>query len=242
MEVRDGFITDIFNYCDQWCRTCAFTSRCQLFADIAEAEGALDPAFKAVIEAPPLPRDVPPPPPAWMQEILEEMNDASTSMSDEEFERVRPKVAPEHESIRARAQAYFDQVQKWLPDRDLPFADDPRDPCAVVAWFHTLILAKIFRALTGLASDIPEERSWPADHDGSAKVALLGIERSHVAWLQLVERGLVSREDAEPFVAALVWLGEQLERVFPNARAFVRPAFDEPDEVARIQTAKEGGR
>ena len=49
-------------------------------------------------------------------------------------------------------------------------------------------------------------------------MALLGIERSHVAWLHLVERGLVSRAEVEPFLADLVWLGESLERVFPNAR------------------------
>jgi hypothetical protein len=29
-------------------------------------------------------------------------------------------------------------------------------------------------------------------------------------------------------------LGEALEQAFPNARAFVRPAFDEPDAVAML--------
>lgn len=241
MEVQHGFITGIFNYCDQWCETCAFTSRCRLFADVAEAEGALDPSFKAVVDAPPLPRDVPPPPPTWMQELLEEMNEAaSESMSAEELERARPTLAPEHESIRARAQAYGEQVYLWLRARGFSFIHDPGDPRAVIGWFHTLIPAKIVRALTGLERDIPEQRDWPADHDGSAKVALLGIERSHLAWLQLVDRGLASSAEVEQCVADLVWLGEQIERVFPDARAFVRPAFDEPDEVARMSTGEDG--
>jgi hypothetical protein len=37
-----------------------------------------------------------------------------------------------------------------------------------------------------------------------------------------------------------VWLGESLERIFPKARAFVRPGLDEPDEVSLL-LAKEGG-
>jgi hypothetical protein len=39
----------------------------------------------------------------------------------------------------------------------------------------------------------------------------------------------------------LVWLGEALERACPNARGFIRPAFDEPDAVARFLAGKEGG-
>lgn len=32
MDVRDGFILGIYNYCDRWCESCAFTSRCGAFA------------------------------------------------------------------------------------------------------------------------------------------------------------------------------------------------------------------
>ena len=70
--------------------------------------------------------------------------------------------------------------------------------------------------------------------DGSAKVALLGIERSHEAWLALVEQGAISPSEADPFIADLVWLGEVLERISARAHAFVRPAFDEPEAVARL--------
>jgi hypothetical protein len=90
------------------------------------------------------------------------------------------------------------------------------------------------RALHGLADDEPADRDWPADHDGSAKVALIGIDRSHTAWLDLVEVGLASPADAASFIDDLIWLRAALERTFPNARAFVRPGFDEPDEVARL--------
>ncbi len=38
MEVREGFIVGIFNYCDRWCERCPLTSRCRVFADMAELE------------------------------------------------------------------------------------------------------------------------------------------------------------------------------------------------------------
>lgn len=242
MDVRDGFILGIYNYCDRWCETCAFTSRCGAFADHAEMEAERDPNLKPIADAPPLPQDIPPPPPKWMQELIEEMNKiASEPMSDDEYAKLRPRIAPEHESIETRAHAYADSVRTWLEARDCGSRYQPTDPRAVIGWFQYSIPAKIHRALHGLAADDPAERDWPADHDGSAKVALLGIERSHAAWLELVHRGLASPSDVEPFITDLIWLSDELERVFPQARAFVRAGFDEPDELAKLP-ALEGGR
>ncbi len=235
MEIRDGFIESIFNYCDRWCETCAFTSRCRLFADMARVDAALDPMFQDIIAAPPLPRDIPPPPPQWLEALIEEANKAGEEpLTDEELAKYAPKVLPEHQSIHARAFAYCLYVHQWLEDRDSQTRDDPKDPIAVIAWFASLNSSKIFRALTGLAQD-DGARDYPPDHEGSAKVAMLGIERSHAAWLQLVSDGRVPASAAEAPIAELVWLGEQLERVFPKARSFVRPGFDEPEEVARLQ-------
>lgn len=242
MEVQGGFIVGVDNYCDRWCETCAFTSRCRAFADLAEMEAELDPHLKAVAEAPPLPQDIPPPPPRWMQELIDEMNKiASEPPSNEEYRKLRPEIPPEHQVIETRAHVYADRVHAWLESHDAVSRFDPGDPRAVISWFQYSIAAKTHRALRGMADDHPDERDWPADHDGSAKVALLGIERSHAAWLELAHCGLASPSEIEPVIADLIWLCDELERVFPRARAFVRPGFDEPDEVARLR-AEEGGR
>jgi hypothetical protein len=42
-----------------------------------------------------------------------------------------------------------------------------------------MIPAKVHRAIGSLAERRPEERDWPCDHDGSAKVARLGIDVAH---------------------------------------------------------------
>ena len=89
MDVQDGFILGIYNYCDSWCETCAFTSRCRLFADRAELESRHDPVLKAVAEAPLLPQDLPPPPPPWMEELIDPMNKrAAEPISKEELNTI----------------------------------------------------------------------------------------------------------------------------------------------------------
>ncbi len=235
MDVRDGFIVGIFNYCDRWCEACAFTSRCRLFADVAETEAALDPHLKAVVDAPVLPQEAPPPPAPWMEEMIREMNETATTVAVGEHDEPSRRASPpqEHLAIEARAKDYCFRAHRWLRTRAYA-ALDPGDPCAVIGWFETMIPAKVHRAIRGLAEARPEELDWPVDHDGSAKVALLGIERSHAAWLELVERGMARQSEIAPFIADLLWLSDALERVFPKARAFVRPAFDEPDAIAML--------
>jgi hypothetical protein len=234
MDVRGGFIVGIFNYCDRWCEACAFTSRCRLFADVAETEASLDPNLKAIVQAPVLPHEAPPPPPPWMEEMIRDLNEAATKVAVGEDDE-RPRRAPPEEqlAIEARARDYCVRVHRWLRARSYT-ALDPGDPFAVIGWFETMIPAKVHRAIQGLAEDWPEERDWPPDHDGSAKVALIGIERSHAAWLELVELGRAVHSEVAPFIADLLWLTDALERLFPKARAFVRPGFDEPDEVAML--------
>ena len=237
MDIQDGFIVSIFNYCDSWCAACAFTSRCRLFADSAEFAAGLDPTLKPVVDAPPLPQDAPPEPPAWMQELLEGAEQAVREANAGEPQPLPPRrrILREHEALCEHAIAYVDWVFAWRRTHEaFATAADPADPRAVVSWFHSLIYVKIRRALRGLAEDDPAERDWPADHDGSAKVALLGVERSQEAWLQIVERRHATWNEAEPFIRQLLWIRDEIERIFPNARAFVRPGFDEPTEVANL--------
>ena len=197
MDIHDGFIVSIFNYCDSWCAACPFTSRCRLFADGAEFEAALDPSLQSVV--------------------------------------AQRTIPPGHAPLCEHASAYVDSVFAWLRSHEgFAKASDPEDPRAVVTWFYSLIYVKIRRAVRGLAGADAGGRDWPADHDGSAKVALLGVERSQDAWLQIIERGHATWSDAEPFIRQLLWMRDEIERIFPNARAFVRPGFDEPGEVAKL--------
>src|SRR5262249_17299041 len=196
-------------------------------------EARLDALHAPIVNAPPLPQEAEPEPPAWMRELIEEMNEACRQpIAPEEWERIRPRVPPQHAPVNARAKQYGFAANRWLSAHQPTPEEGPDDPREVIAWFHFLIGAKVNRALTVWPDD--DDQCAESDADGSAKVALVGIERSHGAWLALVERGAIPASEADPFIADLVWLGEALERIRPRARAFVRPAFDEPDAVARL--------
>jgi hypothetical protein len=195
-------------------------------------EARLDPQLAPIVDAPPLAQDVEPTP-LWMQELIEDMNEASkTPLPNEEWERLRPRVPAERAEVAERAQAYGCRSARFLAA--LPMATTRTDTdWQTISWFQFLIESKVRRALTVWPGDDDEDFA-ESDADGSAKVALIAIERSHAAWLALVERGLVPASEANPFLADLVWLGGGLEELRPRARAFVRPGFDEPEAVARL--------
>jgi hypothetical protein len=229
MEVQDGFILGVYNYCDRWCEACPFTSRCRVFADGAEHEAERDPNFNAVTTAPPHPSDIRETP-AWLAEAIEEMNVLSMSALSLPEERPLPEY---HAAIVERARGYGVRVHH-LDELKTHDTMEPTHPLSVISWFSTLISAKVFRALTGLLDD-DGDREFPPDHEGSAKVALIGIDRSISSWEELVAAGRVSEQRASSFVADLGWLRQALETLLPNARVFVRPGFDEPCEVTRLE-------
>ena len=231
MEIRDGFIVGIYNYCDAWCDRCPFTSRCHVFADQCRMEASFDPNLRAVLTAPAEPSNGPPLPP-WLQELLDEIEEeARTPVGKDTYLRRDVRVVPESDAIDSRAEDYSRRARSWLAGQEFDSSSDPR---AVIAWFHMMIHVKAMRALRGLAEADASDRDWPPDHDGSAKVALIGIDRSHTAWRDLVSVGFASESAVSPFLEDLVWLRAALERTFPGARSFVRTAFDEPEEVARL--------
>lgn len=233
MEVRDGFIVGIFNYCDRWCERCGFTSHCRLFADSAKSDAHDDPHMAAVLHAPPRPEDVPPPPPGWLQALIDKATAAVEKMTDKELEALHePEMPPEHAVTCERAFDYCRKVYDWR-EKNPASKTDVSDPFGVVMWFSSMIMTKTRRALTGLA-EFDGDREFPPDHEGSAKVALLGIDESIAAWHALVDAGRVETPTARDLVSELETLKRDLELAIPGARAFVRPGIDEPGAVAAM--------
>ena len=239
MQLQDGFIVGIHNYCDRWCEACAFTSYCRVFAMSAHVDALLDPHLRAVAEAPPLPEETASTLPRGMPDLADALEEAASLAADHPDEGRRARAMPAaHDDLRARAEAYRAHVSRWL-DRccDVP-GTRPDDPLAVIAWFHTLIPAKVEGALASLESAREWEEPTSPDADGCAKVVLLGISRSQWAWLALVQACVLSMAEAVRMVTELVRLAERVERLFPRAWAFTRPAFDEPAAVAALRAAE----
>ena len=122
------------------------------------------------------------------------------------------------------------------------------DAVEVIRWYQFFIAAKTYRALMGLEDigdeevseieidpfsddDIEDEdvllRAAGHDSDGSAKIALIAIDRSLSAW-RLMQNALPEKtESTVPMLIELEKLRRGIEQIFPRARDFVRPGFDE---------------
>ena len=124
----------------------------------------------------------------------------------------------------------------------------------VLRWYQFFVAAKVIRALMGRtrsdrtlvetnAGDDPfagaveeDEDDFDAagdyvqeDGNGSAKIALIAIDRSMAAW-HAMEMCLPGKSDSiAPIVAELERMRWLLEEEFPDARGFIRPGFDEAD-------------
>jgi hypothetical protein len=76
--------------------------------------------------------------------------------------------------------------------------------------------------LVTLAAEDPVQNDW----NGSAKVALISIDRSETAWRVIA--GAMGDRSADVLAGALGHLGQVVRQEFPRAMDFRRPGFDEP--------------
>jgi hypothetical protein len=224
-------IPGIYNYCSGRCPRCAFTERCLTFLDNRELESAAEPSTIAEMVTTSLRRTL---------EILTEVarregidledittaEDANAIEDDGERHRL--------DSLAACARQYGELA--WRIAQALGPVVAQRGDAAVIEavdtieWFSTLISAKIRRAISGQSEESNERDDVQTDHNGSAKVALLGIAESRAAWGVLME---VGRATADGVPAQAVKMLDALERDlrarFPRATEFVRPGFDETE-------------
>ena len=100
----------------------------------------------------------------------------------------------------------------------------------IASWDCHLIGGKLHRALSGHdeadGGDSIETDPIQNDWNGSAKVALLSMDRSIAAWTTIAIAP--ADPDATAIAHRLQALLVDVERTFPHARKFVRPGFDEP--------------
>ena len=121
--------------------------------------------------------------------------------------------------------------------RPLDEAEEIRELLDVIEWYHLFIHVKLQRAIGSRAEEEmvsdPELKSLMRDGDGSAKIALIGIDRSLAAWSGLRSHFPEQEDAILDFQVQLARIRQEAEKLFPNARAFVRPGFDE--EVGKLE-------
>lgn len=109
--------------------------------------------------------------------------------------------------------------------------DDEDEFVAVIRWYQFFIAAKLIRALmSSMDEDDYSDGECARDSDGSAKTALIGIDRSISAWrLMYDSRGEQAAQSdmIKKLLLDLEKLRLGAEKEFPGAPDFIRPGFDE---------------
>lgn len=243
------FIPGIYNYCDRWCERCSFTDRCLNYARAEEEEAGEELDTEAFWQK--LQETF-----HKTEEMIETMarergidlNELEPTTEDLEQQRQERDTVENHALARA-SRDYMLQVQEWFKGAtsaleqleqqlnqntqlgieesgtEATFAT-VSDALEVIRWYQTLISAKVMRALSGRLFDEDEEDDFPSDADGSAKVALLGMDRSIGAWGTLYQHMPGQSDTILDLLTQLERLRRQTEQIFPKARAFQRPGFD----------------
>lgn len=246
------YIPGIYNYCDRWCERCDFTERCLNYASLSEDDDSTgaDQEINSVefwnkissnlALAADLVKDT-----AREHGIDLDAIDATDIAKEEE---VRHSKAESHE-LAVTSMEYARSTGLWFKANEQLFAQkrkellrtaalnlpgaqpqkqaaDLKECIEVVRWYQFQIHVKLVRAL--MADDFDTGDDGPSDADGSAKVALIGVDRSLEAWATLLAHFPEARDDILDFPAMLERIRRITEDTFPGARSFVRPGFDAP--------------
>ncbi len=255
-EIFDGkysegdYYPGIYNYCDRWCERCAFNSRCLNYSIEMEMEERhpgkeIEDSIKRVkiiFEE--------------ISNLLERfMEKEGISIDDlpdvdEDAEREVEKKIERH-PLCILADKYHNLVNDWFATNnsvieqfvvelrkkvELGLAKgDPvddilslHDVIDIIIYYYTFIYIKIRRAVRDIYDKLFDPEFKKLDKNLSAKLALIGIDRSIGAWQILGE--IVEKETGlivDDFVEMLIKLRDDVEEEFPDAREFVRPYFDE---------------
>jgi hypothetical protein len=128
-------------------------------------------------------------------------------------------------------------VNEWFavadefPETDESLLTNPpaflEEPIQVIRHYQYFIYPKIVRAVEGrLSAKAATESELESDACGTAKVALIAIDRSLAAWSLLYGEYQSEEDSTLSILVHLDRLRRSIEVVFPAARSFIRPGLD----------------
>lgn len=262
---QENFIPSIYSYCDRRCDKCPFTSRCAGFANdhgIHSAaspetpefwdalrqnfQDALDQLNDLLQRMGAVEDDLDLPDAEAQTESSYPLPEASDEKDDleKEAEELSQKYRDDVNDFFKNNEAYFESQGQETEDRlemglpiDLESLGFVREAVDTIRWYQNFIGVKIARALSGreemLSNDV--ENPQQSDANGSAKIAMISLQRSVDAWKQLSRFFPEKRLEITRVSITLEALRSMILRCFPDWNAFHRPGFDdEPGTVLRL--------
>ena len=251
-RVKDKkYISGIYNYCDRWCERCQFTSRClnctlveEQFGDLQEKDELNEVFWQRFSETL---QDT-------LTMVKEMAKERGIDIDSIDFEKDydnedRIKENPLADLISHTSENYTKKVNDWfnsnkyillekaeeinrihlIPSKNNPVkeAANINDAIDIIRWYQYQIHVKLKRASKSASDESIDSGDYPKDSDGSAKVALIGIDRSISAWNILLPCFSDQERQIMGLIALLENIKTRVEVQFPCARDFIRPGFDE---------------
>lgn len=249
---EDNFIPEIFNYCDRWCERCTFTSRCRSYESTSKLlpeqldmnnkafwENIADNFAKAFV---------------LLEKAAEKFGIEISPLTEKEEAAYRKQEEDINAVIKKHAlvklcRKYETLMIPFINDAD-PHVNKTRELVShlhfgitneenvvhtvanigdcydILNWYLFLIEAKLRRALHGLLEN-EEDDGYSKDSDGSAKIALISIEKSMAALSRLYEILPETEDNVLMALSVLQQLQVKAKKTFPVAEKFKRPGFDD---------------
>lgn len=251
-----NLISGIYNYCDRWCERCPQTRHCLNFkmqqaretrrgrpipADTANAEfwDELGKSFALALyvlrqEAQKHGVDLDSPEVMSTAATEERAKLRQAAREGSALRRAASNYRKTGQALLERLPAELDALEKAL-NREVQLgvgaprkvAAEVRDAMEVVSWYLYFIEVKLVRAVASRVDEQTEQQtSFARDSDGSAKVALIAIDRSMAAWAVLREYFETEQDGILGLLVQLERLRERAEYEFPRARKFHRAGLD----------------
>jgi len=243
----NDFIESIFNYCDRWCERCALTSRCSSYAiekrleNIEKSGGTINrDTFWEIFDS-------------LFEGALKKLTDFNsnehfetdtfeemeTGLSDIEIFEDEPWKKIEENELVENARFYAMEISQWMKNYENDIVssinhtnellqqnkDMVLNSIEVIMWYSFFIAAKLHRALRH-ESDGYLELPVDSDENGSAKIALIAINRSISAWSIVRSAYKTDQNTTAGFMGRLIAIRRVADQAFPRAQEFVRPGFD----------------
>lgn len=237
------FIPGIYNYCDRWCERCLLSHKCLTYAHEQEIwNECKNPASNALNNEK-----------FWEQislsfEVALDMITEDAKRFGIEMEGLPEDPIPNETSnpVGELALSYGTAMGKWLEVNNIILEDkgeqllniynrkEPAlkfaDAVEVLKWYCFYIEAKVCRSFYELNERLQEEDDEfdvIADNLGSAKVAIIAIDRSIEALTVLYPELNAQEDDILKFLSKLSELKSKMLKAFPTAMEFKRPGFDD---------------
>jgi len=249
------YIPGIYNYCDRWCERCPFTSRClnctlvkEQFGDLEKIDELNEAFWRKFSEM--LHSTL-----TMIKEMAKEQGlDLDSMDMEKNHNNDDPKIENSLEHLISHtSKNYAKSVDQWFNSNEYLFfekeaevnririissqrnpiqeAEGINDAVEILRWYQWQIHVKLRRAVhSATTEESLDFEEFPKDSDGSAKVALIGIDRSMSAWKVLLTAFPGQAESIMSFIKILGHIKKGLETQFPNARDFIRPGFDDNKE------------